>query len=84
MASDSKRTKADPAAKKEAAAKNKSASSEDAAKAAGSEPAAAAPSAPANYSRCEGQKPVTTAYKENWKAIFTKKNAKKNAKKKKR
>jgi len=38
---------------------------------------AAAPSA--NYSRGEGQKPVTAAYKENWNAIFAKK-----AKKKKR
>ncbi len=73
MASDNKRTKADPAAKKEAAAKNKSASGEDAAKAAGSETAAA----PSNYSRGEGQKPVTAAYKENWNAIFAKKNAKK-------
>jgi len=27
--------------------------------------------------RGEGQKPVTTAYKENWNAIFKKKNAKK-------
>jgi hypothetical protein len=25
----------------------------------------------------EGQKPVTTAYKENWNAIYAKKNAKK-------
>jgi hypothetical protein len=40
----------------------------------GGEAAAAAPS---NYSRGEGQKPVTTAYKENWNAIFAKKNAKK-------
>ncbi|MGC1235446.1 MAG: hypothetical protein WA838_12365 [Xanthobacteraceae bacterium] len=40
----------------------------------GGEAAAAAPS---NYSRGEGQKPVTTAYKENWNAIYAKKNAKK-------
>jgi hypothetical protein len=34
--------------------------------------------APANYSRGEGQKPVTAAYKENWNAIFgNKKNNKK-------
>jgi hypothetical protein len=74
MAIDNKRTKADPAPKKEAAAKNKSTSGEDVSKAEGSETAAAAPS---NYSRGEGQKPVTTAYKENWNAIFAKKNAKK-------
>ena len=28
---------------------------------------------PANYSRGEGQKPVTQAYKDNWDAIFGKK-----------
>jgi hypothetical protein len=39
--------------------------------------------APANYSRGEGQKPVTAAYKENWNVIFGKKN-KKNVTKKKR
>jgi hypothetical protein len=33
--------------------------------------------APANYSRGEGQKPVTAAYKENWNAIFGKKSKKK-------
>lgn len=37
------------------------------------EPAAA----PSNYSRGEGQKPVTAAYKENWNAIFGKKGKKK-------
>jgi len=44
------------------------------AKTEGGETAAAAPS---NYSRGEGQKPVTAAYKENWNAIFAKKNRKK-------
>jgi hypothetical protein len=80
MASDDKKTKADPAPKEadhapknEPAAKNKSASGEDVSKAKGGETAAAAPS---NYSRGEGQKPVTTAYKENWNAIYAKKNAK--------
>jgi hypothetical protein len=29
--------------------------------------------APKNYSRGEGQKPVTQAYKDNWNAIFGKK-----------
>ena len=70
MASDNKKTKADPAPKNEAAAKNKSTSGEDASKAEGGETAAAAPS---NYSRGEGQKLVTTAYKENWNAIYAKK-----------
>ena len=41
MASDNKRTKADPAPQKEAAAKNKSTSGEDVSKAEGSETAAA-------------------------------------------
>jgi len=39
--------------------------------------------APSNYSRGEGQKPVSAAYKENWNAIFAKKSAtKKSATKK--
>jgi hypothetical protein len=33
--------------------------------------------APSSYSRGEGQKPVSAAYKENWNAIFAKKKAKK-------
>ena len=73
MASDNKKTKVDPAPKNEAVAKNKSTSGEGASKAEGSETGATAPS---NYSRGEGQKPVTTTYKENWNAIFVKKNAK--------
>jgi hypothetical protein len=74
MASVDKKVKADPAPKKEAATKDKSAAGEAASKTEGGEAAAAAPS---NYSRGEGQKPVTTAYKENWNAIYAKKNAKK-------
>jgi hypothetical protein len=85
MASDNKGSKAAPAPKKEAVAKTKSTSGEDVSKAEAGETAAAAPS---NYSRGEGQKPVTRAYKENWNAIFGKKTARKtarnSAKKKKR
>ena len=33
--------------------------------------------APSNYSRGEGQKPVSQAYKDNWNAIYGKKNKKK-------
>jgi hypothetical protein len=33
--------------------------------------------APAGYSRGEGQKPVTQAYKDNWNAIYGKKKKKK-------
>jgi hypothetical protein len=47
-------------------------------KAEGGETAAAAPT---SYSRGEGQKPVTQAYKDNWNAIFGK-DAKKKTKKK--
>jgi hypothetical protein len=81
MASDTKKTKAetvpkkaDTAPKNDAAAKVKSTAAEDAPKSAGGETATAAPS---NYSRGEGQKPVSAAYKENWNAIFAKKSTKK-------
>jgi hypothetical protein len=72
MASDNNKTKADPVPKNEAAAKNKNTSGEDVSKAegGGGETATAASS---NYSRRESQKSVTTAYKENWNAIFAKK-----------
>ena len=83
MASDDKKTKTTPKAetvapKKEAApAKDKAADAAktdstkpEAAKPESSEPAAAAPK---SYSRGEGQKPVSQAYKDNWNAIFGKK-----------
>jgi hypothetical protein len=92
MASDDKKTKTTPKAeavapKKEAApakdkvadaAKADSAKADstkpEAAKSESSEPAAAAPK---SYSRGEGQKPVSQAYKDNWNAIFGKKSKKK-------
>jgi len=90
MASDNKKAKADAAPKKDAAAKVESPAAEaapkdtpkdtakdtpkDTPKPEGGETAAAAPS---SYSRGEGQKPVTAAYKENWNAIFAKKSTKK-------
>jgi hypothetical protein len=83
MASDNKTAKADPAPKSEATVKDKSTPGEAAAKTEGpktegpktasSEAAAATPS---SYSRGEGQKPVSAAYRENWNAIFRKKSAK--------
>ena len=82
MASDPK-AKATPAPKKEAPAAKKEAvaaekSTPDAtAKTAASKPThpkteggETAAAAPKNYSRGEGQKPVTQAYKDNWNAIF--------------
>jgi len=35
-------------------------------------------SAPSSYSRGEGQKPVTNAYKENWNRIYGKKKTKRS------
>jgi hypothetical protein len=85
MASDSKTTKSDATPKKAVAAKAESPAAKDApkdtpketpkdtAKAAGGDTAAA----PASYSRGEGQKPVSAAYRENWNAIFANKKTKK-------
>ena len=89
-------TKTDPAPKKEAAATAAPVKAAEAApaKAAEAAPAKAADATPAkaeggettaakpaSYSRGEGQKPVTQAYKDNWNAIFA---TKKTTKKKKR
>ena len=81
MASDNKKAKISPALKTEAAAakkddsqpKGKSPSVAEPAKAAGTEKTA---EAPAGYSRGEGQKPVSQAYKDNWNAIYGKKKKK--------
>jgi hypothetical protein len=86
MASDNKTAKADPAPKSETAAKDKSTSGEATAKTetktetkteAKTESNETVAAAPSGYSRGEGQKPVSAAYKENWNAIFAKKKAKK-------
>jgi hypothetical protein len=88
MASDTKKPKADAAPKKDAAAKVESPAAKDAPKDTPKDTPKDAPkdvskaeggetAAPANYSRGEGQKPVTAAYKENWNAIFAKKNTRK-------
>jgi hypothetical protein len=81
MTSDSKKTKAETAPKKDAAAKVESPAAKEAPKPEVAETAAPAPS---KYTRGEGQKPVTAAYKENWNAIFAKKKTKKSVKKKNR
>ena len=85
MAKDNKQTKAAPAPKTETAAKDKSASGESSSKTQSAEGASKSESsktessksdaAPANYSRGEGQKPVTEAYRENWNLIFANKNS---------
>ncbi len=77
MASESKKTKSETTPKKDATAKVESSAAEaapkDAPKSDGGEGTG---TAPANYSRGEGQKPVTAAYRENWNAIFAKKSTK--------
>jgi hypothetical protein len=83
MASDNKIAKADKPAKadhapkSEPAAKDKSTSGDAKSKTeAKTESGEAVATAPSGYSRGEGQKPVSAAYKENWNAIFAKKSAK--------
>jgi hypothetical protein len=70
MASDDKKIKTNPASKNESLSKDKSDSGVDTSEAEGAKIADAAPS---GYSRGEGQKPVSKAYKDNWNAIFAKK-----------
>jgi hypothetical protein len=87
MVSDDKKTKTNPAPKNEPAAKKEVASTKkDAGLPKDKSPAAAEPSKtesgekaadPASgYSRGEGQKPVSQAYKDNWNAIYAKKKKK--------
>ena len=90
MATAEKKTKADPAPKKEAPAKEKSTPAADKSTPAAdalkvadgakdtpkAESSEAPGAAPKNYSRGEGQKPVTQVYKDNWNAIFGKKKSK--------
>ena len=70
MASDDKKTKADPVQKNDAPPKTKSTADEAPSKAEGGEKDAGSSS---GYHRGEGQKPVTKAYKDNWNLIFAKK-----------
>lgn len=74
------KAKADPAPKKDTAAADKSTSDSTPAK---TESADKSSAAPASYSRGEGQKAVTQAYRDNWNAIFGDK-PKKAIKKKRR
>ena len=71
MANDAKTITTNPASKDEVASKDKSGSGVDTSNAEGGKIADAAPP---GYSRGEGQKPVSKAYKDNWNAIFSKKN----------
>jgi hypothetical protein len=67
MASDDKKIKTDPAPKTAVPAKDKSTAVETS-KAEGGKVADTVP-----YSRGEGQKPVSQAYRDNWNAIFARK-----------
>ena len=75
MASDDKKIKTSPAPKTEAPPEKKTeappenkSTSKERSKAEGGEIAAAS-----GYSRGEGQKPVSKAYRDNWNAVFAKK-----------
>jgi hypothetical protein len=68
MAKDDKKIKTNPAPKSEAAPE-KSVSAAEPSKAEGGEIG----TAPPGYSRGEGQKPVSKAYRDNWNVIFAKK-----------
>jgi hypothetical protein len=70
MARDDKKIKTNSAPEKVAPPENKSTSGAESSKADGGELASASPS---SYSRGEGQKPVSKAYRDNWNVIFAKK-----------
>ena len=70
MASDDKKTEADPVQKSDAPAKTKSTADAAPSKAEGGEKDAGSSS---GYHRGEGQKPVSQAYKDNWNLIYGKK-----------
>ena len=79
MAGEDKKTEISPAPKKEVPPENKSLSGAKPSTTEGAQTPAASSSI---YSRGEGQKPVTQAYKDNWNAIFaTKTTAAKKARK---
>jgi hypothetical protein len=69
MASEDRKIKANPPPKNETHQENKSASGVDSSTAEGAEAAARS----SGYSRGEGQKPVSKAYRDNWNVIFAKK-----------
>ena len=82
MASDDKKTETSPAVKNEGSAKKEIATKKKEAEQPKDKNISEVPKAersdkdteaPSNYSRGEGQKPVSKAYKENWNAIYAKK-----------
>jgi hypothetical protein len=73
MAADDKKSKPKEKAPKEPKEPKEKASSEPTEKAPVEAKPDATAEAPKNYSRGEGQKTVTQAYKDNWNAIYGKK-----------
>ena len=71
-----KSTSGETIAKTEAKTEAKAEAKAEAKTKAKTESGEAVAAAPSGYSRGEGQKPVSAAYKENWNAIFAKKKAK--------
>ena len=72
MASDDEKIKTSSAAEHEAPPEKKSTSGAEASKADGGESVAASPP---GYSRGEGKKPVSKAYRENWNVILRRKRS---------
>jgi hypothetical protein len=70
MISDDKKIKTNSVSNNQTSPESKSSPGADPSKAEGGETTAAAPS---GYSRGEGQKPVSKAYRDNWNVIFGKK-----------
>ena len=70
MTSDDKKTKTSPTPKNESPPKNKETSNVSPSKAEDGKKTADLSS---NYSRGEGQKPVSKTFKDNWNAIYAKK-----------
>jgi hypothetical protein len=78
MASDDKKIKANPAPKTEAPPEKKTEAPPEKKSVSGAEPSKAeggeiTAAVPSGYSRGEGQKPVSKAYRDNWNVIFAKK-----------
>ena len=70
MAGEDKKAETSPAPRKEVAPENKSLSGAKPSRTEGAQTPAASSS---TYSRGEGQKPVSQAYRDNWNIIFAKK-----------
>jgi hypothetical protein len=73
MTSDDEKIKANPAPKNKTSPKNETSPKKKSASGIEAKSGETAAEAPSGYSRVEGQKPVSKAYKDNWNLIFAKK-----------